>query len=82
MSDELRKQNIESLLDERRGYEARMVDAEGDAKKALSDRVVAVNASLTRLGYKLEPAARAVEKKTTVKTVSKKAPARKAVKKR
>jgi hypothetical protein len=82
MSDELRRQNIEALLEERRSYQTRLVEAEGDAKKALTDRVLAVNASLTRLGYKLEPAARAAERKTTVKTVSKKAPAKRATRKR
>lgn len=77
MTDQLVKQSIESLLEERRGYETRMIEADGDAKAALKDRIVAVNASLTRLGYKLEPAAKAAEKKTTVKTTSKKAAPRK-----
>lgn len=82
MTDQLVKQNIESLLDERRGYETRLVEAEGDAKAALEERVLAVNASLTRLGYKLEPKARAAEKTTTVKTSSKKAPVKKTAAKR
>lgn len=77
MTDQLVKQQIDALLDERRGYEARLTEAEGDLAKALKERVVAVNASLTRLGYKLEPAAKAAEKQTTVKTTSKKATAKK-----
>lgn len=76
MTDQLVRQNIAALLEERRGYEARLTEAEGDAKAALKARVLAVNASLTRLGYKLEPDHKAAEQRTTVKTVSKKAPER------
>ena len=81
MSDELRKQNIEALLNERRGYETRFAQAEDDTTKAEQKaNIAAVNVQLNRVGYKLEVAAKAAEKKTTVKTVSKKAPAKKAAK--
>lgn len=61
MSDQLRQQNINALLDERRGYQARLIGAEGDAKAALSERVAAVNAALKGLGYQ-EPKAQSVER--------------------
>ena len=83
MSDELRKQNLEALIYERAGYEARLAQAEDAAtKEEQKANIAAVNVQLNRLGYKLDVAARAAEKKTTVKTVSKKAPAKKATRKR
>lgn len=81
MSDELHKQNIEALLYERSGYETRLAQAEDDAtKEEQKANIAAVNVQLNRLGYKLDATAKAAEKKTTVKTTSKKAPARKAAK--
>lgn len=59
MSDELTRQNIQALLDERHGYEVRLVDADTDTKVVLKERVSAVNAVLRNLGYeesKAQPA--------------------------
>lgn len=83
MSDQLRQQEIDALLREREGYERKLSGADdSDTKAAMKDQVLAVNEQLNRLGYKLDAAARATEKKGTVKTVSKKAPAKKPAKKR
>ena len=55
MTDEQRRQQVAALLAERRGYEARLVDADNDSKSTLTERIAAVDASLGRLGYQ-EPA--------------------------
>lgn len=71
MSDQLKRQNIQALLAERRGYEARLVDS--DIKSTLIERIEAVNASLSKLGYQ-EPKAPPPPKevsKTTEKLASK-----------
>ena len=47
MTDELIKQQIAALLEERRGYEARVVD-----QPTLQTRIEAVDASLRQLGWK------------------------------
>lgn len=80
MSDQLKQQQITALLEERRGYEARLIDADDTAKKALTERIAAVNVALTRAGYKPEAAVKAAKKTPPATTVSKKAPARKAAK--
>jgi hypothetical protein len=57
MTNQQIQQQIDALLEERRGYEVRLTEADSDTKKALTERIAAVNDSLAKAGYKSEKAA-------------------------